>query len=514
MKDTIGFLNENDVLINYIHLMKSDKIDFLKGKEQVKIKIKYLIEELMDCEDIHGKINVASKLWKLLFEVSMSFIDKNKDGYDRLFEYFDKFIEFEELIFASDSFYRDHTLHVLWVYFLGEYIFYDDEFEGLVKGAKKSFKNMDFLGEVELINDDGYLDDLIKNMKEIIQGESLEASVRCVSALTHDLGYPLKKITKINNSIDKILRVYGFNDVKKMKLSFNISKLDNIRTFLDSLSSMVTLSNYENEILNRYSPNEVNESLSAMKMRRNKKGGYDFIGIDIEKYKKLSDKNKRIIKEVLKMDYNHKVDLNKQIIYSKNFEEYEHGIISAYILFENLEAFKDLGIISVDKKISANRAQNKQVREKLNIMSAITNHTSSDYKITGISDISAFLAFIDEIEEFSRISRANQNRQFVDEFCKTKIYMENEWFNVDFIFDNESISSLNPERAFKGRCKKMLSLLDVNNLMDNFKLNLRCIGRLPNDKNIYKISIQKGEHVISINGERVITREYLNSMEF
>ncbi len=33
-------------------------------------------------------------------------------------------------------------------------------------------------------------------------------------------------------------------------------------------------------------------------------------------------------------------------------------------------------------------------------------------------------------------------------------------------------------------------------------------------KNIYKISIQKGEHEISINGEKVITREYLNSMEF
>ncbi|MHA1211837.1 MAG: hypothetical protein ACTSSH_05180, partial [Candidatus Heimdallarchaeota archaeon] len=44
-----------------------------------------------------------------------------------LFKYFKEFVEFEELIFASDSFYRDHTLHCLWVYFLGEYLFNNDK---------------------------------------------------------------------------------------------------------------------------------------------------------------------------------------------------------------------------------------------------------------------------------------------------------------------------------------------------------------------------------------------------
>jgi len=45
-------------------------------------------------------------LWKVLFEAAMEYIDPNKQRYDDLFKYFDEFVKFEELIFASDSFVR------------------------------------------------------------------------------------------------------------------------------------------------------------------------------------------------------------------------------------------------------------------------------------------------------------------------------------------------------------------------------------------------------------------------
>lgn len=35
---------------------------------------------------------------------------------------------------------------------------------------------------------------------------------------------------------------------------------------------------------------------------------------------------------------------------------------------------------------------------------------------------------------------------------------------VDFIFDNENLENLDPEFAFKGRCKKFLTLFDIYNL--------------------------------------------------
>ena len=80
---------------------------------------------------MNEKISITKDLWKALFEASMSFIDPDKDGYDKLFKYFDNYVEFEELIFASDSFYRDHTLHSLWVYFLGDYILKEPSFKDL-----------------------------------------------------------------------------------------------------------------------------------------------------------------------------------------------------------------------------------------------------------------------------------------------------------------------------------------------------------------------------------------------
>ena len=113
----------------YLKLMEKDKIQFLVGKPEAKKCIVEGIEELKKSEDLHSKILSAKKLWKILFEVSMSYIDPDKKGYDVLFEYFDDFVEFEELIFASDKFYRDHTLHSLWVYFLGEYLYNNKEFK-------------------------------------------------------------------------------------------------------------------------------------------------------------------------------------------------------------------------------------------------------------------------------------------------------------------------------------------------------------------------------------------------
>lgn len=71
---------------------------------------------------MNNKISIACKLWKVLFEAAMTSINPDKTGYDKLFKYFDAYVEFEELIFASDSFYRDHTLHCIWVYLLGEYL--------------------------------------------------------------------------------------------------------------------------------------------------------------------------------------------------------------------------------------------------------------------------------------------------------------------------------------------------------------------------------------------------------
>lgn len=128
--------------------------------------------------------------------------------------------------------------------------------------------------------------------------------------------------------------------------------------------------------------------------------------------------------------------------------------------------------------------------------------------------MSDLLILVDELEEFSRISRANKNREFINEFCKTDIYVEDNFLNVDFIFDNENIESLDPELAFKGRCKKLLTLFRISDLDEDFRLRLRCVGKLTRNSNSYCLEIRRKFANITINGEEVDIPSYLKSKEF
>lgn len=152
----------------------------------------------------------------------MSYIDSDKRGYDALFSYFDEYVNFEELIFASDSFYRNHTLHCLWVYFLGEYITRHEEFAFMKKDIFEDIKAIVNLGamieESSLENEFDYIHSMAGRVKKLYDYDD---SIRCLSALTHDLGYPLKKIHKINRCIGKILPYYGINNYDEFNFCFD-----------------------------------------------------------------------------------------------------------------------------------------------------------------------------------------------------------------------------------------------------------------------------------------------------
>jgi len=108
-----NFVDERTVMQFYLEEMNADRIMFLKEKEDLKELVRAYIEQLLKEDKMNNKISIACKLWKVLFEAAMTSINPDKSGYDKLFKYFDAYVEFEELIFASDSFYRDHTLHCI-----------------------------------------------------------------------------------------------------------------------------------------------------------------------------------------------------------------------------------------------------------------------------------------------------------------------------------------------------------------------------------------------------------------
>lgn len=509
-------IDETFILDFYLKEIETDNIIFLKGKDKNKEKIKTLVTSLKTAESMNEKISITKDLWKALFEASMSFIDPDKDGYDKLFKYFDNYVEFEELIFASDSFYRDHTLHSLWVYFLGDYILKEPSFKDLTSRINNFINySRSILSQLKSFSKPELFEPLIKLFEDLISSEKYNESIFCVSALTHDLGYPLKKIDKINNSIGKILPSFAIGNYDKFNFDFSVVDQNYIHDFLKILSTDFNMMFDNNDTI--YDTLENTEILEKAVILNPNIG---ISGFDTDYFSTLSEDKLFMIKRYLSPKI---VPIHFPSTYARNcsdFENYKHGIMSAFLLCKNIRAFSNIrnifetAPVNTDTLNNINLVNFPSTTTKLNILKAVSDHTSDYYKIIGIDNWSSILTFVDELEEFSRISRANQNREYIAEFCTTNIYMEDSWINIDFTFSNTSIDNLSPEKAFKGRCVRFLSLFDIPNLRDTLKIRLRCIGKLPKDKNIYTLEIAHKYASIKINDEAMDIPSYLKSNNF
>ena len=419
----MNIINEKMVLDFYLSEIDKDSILFLKNKPWYKEDISKEIIKLREETEMHKKIKICKSLWKLLFEASMSFIDPDRRGYDDLFGYFDEYVSFEELIFASDSFYRDHTMHCLWVYFLGEYIIKNDEFNSFFN--KYGTENAEIRKICAMLKESKYselfqglidLEDLISVVDEY------NDSLRCLTSLTHDLGYPIKKIDSINKNIKNILPHFGIKNFSEFDFSYSDIHDNFIKDFLNYISYSFSFSNDSNKqldkILNRiFIINE--NSLS---------------GLNEEELLTLTEEEKEVLKDNklnLELIFNYSLHMR----YSKDFENYEHGIMSAFLLFRKLTAFTNNDFSYSDyKTLRIDRVTYIKMNILTAILRAITDHNSEGFQMSEITSDSCFLTFIDELEEFSRISRANQNRQYINEFCKSNIYCEEGFMNIDFTF--------------------------------------------------------------------------------
>lgn len=219
------------------------------------------------------------------------------------------------------------------------------------------------------------------------------------------------------------------------------------------------------------------------------------------------------IKDYLTLDINAKENISRFLSYSRNFEEYYHGILSAFLLTKNIKAFENLSFSFGDGNNYFEHINYSDVATKQEILRAMTEHTNDNFRIKEISSNVELLSIIDELEEFSRISRANKNREYVEQYCKTDLFFKDGWFNVNLIFDNENIGEFNPELAFKFRCKRFLDLIDIENLSENLKIRIKFVVDMQ-EKSEYVLEMEKGYANIIINNEEVIIPEYLDSYQY
>lgn len=502
------FINETTVMKFYLEQLEADNINFLQNKESQKQVIRELIMKLVNEEKMNDKIQIASDLWKVLFETSMSFISSDKQGYDKLFKYFDAFVEFEELIFASDSFYRDHTLHCIWVYFLGEYIRRKSEFHELFIDAD-SQRNI-LLGLEKIIEgQDKKQNNAVIKLNEAIElhNEKLkfEEAIRCIEALTHDLGYPLKKIEKINKSIKKVLPYFAIKNFEDFSFEYLSTQQEYINEFIEFLSRRYYLgiSNMDETVI---------QDIFLKMFKINQYG--TVIDVNMDQIDTITKEEKDALIQNIEVESNFALYPQLKFRHLNDFEEYKHGIMSAFLLFKNLRAFQNIEYNkSKDDFYYLKRNRNEQELAYNEILYSISAHTNDMFRISYLTDIE-YLTFVDELEEFSRISRASQNREYVEEFCDTALYMEEGWLNIVFEFNNTELDNLDPQVSFKGRCRRFLTLFDIGGLSQNLKLRVTVVGKLPKDQNTYVLEIATRHAKILINGVEQNIPEYLKSNQF
>ncbi len=446
-------IDEVTVIRHFRNYLAGNEIEFLKGYEQERNTLISLLEKLIECEDHHEKLETGKKIWKLLFEHAMSYIDSDRRGYDKLFAMLDDYVEFEELMFASDPFYRDHTLHSLWVYFLGEYLFYNDKFSQLFKSFGQVF----------------YGDEINRKAFELLECDVVhesrfDPSIRCVAALCHDLGYPIKKIGEINQAIAKILPHFSITTHQE----FSFSYLPVQQGYLDGLVRIFS-SNIQAKTASEEEFTKACKDHGIEKL---------FTSEGVAQLEKLPPSTRRKLGESFKQVYTIQTSRFAYLANLKEMENYQHGFMSVYLLAKYLPTFTSGEHILVETDEAQAISNPSRFFAKLMILAAMVSHSSSYFSMDKINSPMTFLTFVDELEEFSRISRANQKRQYVDQFCRTELEMLDGWLDINFIFNEGDPDHLNPEIFFKDKLKRFLRLFNVPSLDEELRLRLVVQDRL------------------------------------
>lgn len=497
------FVDENVVMHFYLEQLNDDKIHFLQGNAAGKRQIAEMIAQLLSAHKMHNRIIVAKKLWKVLFAAAMSSLDPDRQGYDKLFAYFDEYVEFEELIFASDAFYRDHTLHCIWVYFLGEYVARKAEFSGLFEASRVNSRLFHTMWELltDPALESAQTRKVVKACTAFDQIEKNTDAIRCISALTHDLGYPLKKIGKINKSIRGILPYFSVESSSDFQFAYGNTSQYFIDAFLRILSTTI------NPFISTNTPKAeqllyrlfcIEESVAK--------------SVRDEQIRQFTTEEKHLLAQDIQVVYRAMRNISDEMSACNDLEAYQHGIMSAFLLVKNIRAFQNLEL-EFASSMELSPENLADYWGKTSILRAISLHTCDSFRMQNIGNDS-YLSFIDELEEFSRISRASQSREYVEEFCTSEIYMENNWFCVDFTFQNDNLESLDPGKAFRGKCKRFLSLFDIARLDPNLKIRLRCIGAIERDRSIYQLELARKHAKILIDGVEQEIPVYLKSSQF
>jgi hypothetical protein len=280
---------------------------------------------------------------------------------DELINYYRGLRQYEPVLYGTDPRYRDHFAHVLRVWMTGIFI--------INRIGTKKLEPPSLAG---------------KNLDhELFTGAEL-CAMFTIAALTHDMGYPLQKVTKLNDAVGNLLQSFGGVDWQQLKVTLSFPQ----HTFAQELLKLLSSNpRFRTEPGN----NRMNAKIAAA--RAEKLWKQYKLCKSIDDYK---EKHK---------DLNWAVMLRSQWKYhqkyARSLEQHQHGFLSALLLQRKLLYFRE-GEFALEEDYPFKLEEARQFMIRRDILRAVTSHTCSDIYFLSPLSTEALLFFCDEIQDWGR----------------------------------------------------------------------------------------------------------------
>ncbi len=426
----------------------SHETEHKKANGKVIKKRRVELADILDWNEVHEHGQI---LWKELMSAAIIDIEKGAKGHSALLKYLEAATEFEDLLYGLEEFYRDHTLHSLWVYLIG-------------------VKLMGEGGDLEKIADrlNWYVYNDVQEDEyppEILDWATLEQkylnseitkrrdAMWCVMALCHDLGYSLAKLHNLNEKVQAVLKFYDVANIQNVGYTLDIEHQYLMNQFLElmAMEIRITPGNDCQDIKGlgkRYLKDCIKDAQGKWKedeFKREKKekearaSGKHLIKDEKEKhnylYKLLKDAvaEKKLTKPTRKKLKDLAREVNDNVLTKcfrddaaywrlcKALERKEHGILSAYLLYKTMGLFANTSVRSTAEEwgLEDEEAIDNIIRG--DILFAIAQHEFAFAHVDQMSSLAEILILCDELEEFSRLGRQLQSRKYQDTTATTSV---------------------------------------------------------------------------------------------
>lgn len=317
---------------------------------------------------IFNYLELVKELWPLLIRKSIlclryfdsrePFMEKGEKfphayGVKDLNDYFVQYTEFEETLYGSAKYYRDHVMHVFRVWVLGLNI---------------------------LFRNDGYYLKNVKIADEYDINNYEKLSMWTIIALTHDLGYPLEKSSQVIEKTKNMMKAFVTNPSVDLDVTF--SGVQN--SMNDFVLRFISSKMWEINPENRRTLERTQESFEAEIKTREERVADG----TLEQY--LSSKR-----------YVARLQPKYYFKFQKSLEHNEHGVLSALIIYKVLLYFLESDY-SLNEDYMFDHEDARQFYLRREILRSMASHTCKDIYQNDALRFSFLLILCDDAQDWGR----------------------------------------------------------------------------------------------------------------